>query len=74
MARVLFFGTPDIAVPCMEALAREHTVVGVVTKPDTPVGRKQIMSPTAVARLSLPVERPQKHFMIALLTNHQRFC
>lgn len=50
--KVLFFGTPEIAVPCLEALhaAPGYDVVGVVTKPDKPVGRKQVMTPSAVAQ------------------------
>ncbi len=36
---VLFFGTPDIAVPYLEWLDQRHTVVGVVCQPDKPAGR-----------------------------------
>ena len=40
--RVVFFGTPDFAVPTLDALlASRHTVVGVVTQPDRPRGRGQ---------------------------------
>lgn len=40
--RVLFMGTPQFAVPTLEAiLASQHTVVGVVTQPDKPRGRGQ---------------------------------
>ena len=47
--RVVFMGTPDFAVPCLEALlSAGHTVPGVITQPDKPVGRKQIMTPPAV--------------------------
>lgn len=38
--RVLFWGTPEFAVPSLRALAEEgHDVVGVVTQPDRPAGR-----------------------------------
>lgn len=38
--RVAFFGTPDFAVPTLDALLRSrHTVVGVITQPDRPRGR-----------------------------------
>ena len=38
--RVLFMGTPDFAVPTLEALIEsEHEVIGVVTQPDKPKGR-----------------------------------
>jgi methionyl-tRNA formyltransferase len=40
--RVVFLGTPEFAVPTLEALlASRHTVVGVVTQPDRPRGRGQ---------------------------------
>ena len=32
--RVVFMGTPDFAVPTLEALIENHEVVGVVTQPD----------------------------------------
>lgn len=37
--RVLLFGTPDFAVPSLEALIGAHEVVAVVTRPDKPRGR-----------------------------------
>lgn len=40
--RIVFMGTPDFAVPCLEALVQnKYNVVGVVTQPDKPFGRKQ---------------------------------
>jgi methionyl-tRNA formyltransferase len=39
MARVVFFGTPDYAIPALEALLAQHTVVAVVTQPDRLAGR-----------------------------------
>ena len=40
--RIVFFGTPEFAVPPLEGLiASPHTVVGVVTQPDRPRGRGQ---------------------------------
>lgn len=47
--KLIFMGTPDFAVPSLERLiADEHTVSLVVTQPDKPVGRKQILTPPAV--------------------------
>lgn len=47
--RIAFLGTPDFAVPSLQALLEEHyNVVGVFTQPDKPVGRKQILQPTPV--------------------------
>lgn len=40
--RIVFMGTPDFAVPCLEILIKNgYEVAGVVTQPDRPVGRKQ---------------------------------
>ena len=47
--KLIFMGTPDFAVPSLERLLADgHTVSLVVTQPDKPVGRKQIMTPSAV--------------------------
>lgn len=61
--RIIFAGTPDFAVPPLEALAASlHSVVGVYTQPDRPAGRGQQPRPAAVkARaqaLNLPVFQP----------------
>ncbi len=40
--RIVFMGTPDFAVPCLDALVNSgYDIAGVVTQPDKPVGRKQ---------------------------------
>ncbi|MDC7232274.1 MAG: methionyl-tRNA formyltransferase [Spirochaetales bacterium] len=53
--RVLFAGTPDIAVPSLRALAGKHEVVGVLTNPDSRQGRgkKVHHSPVKEAALEL---------------------
>jgi methionyl-tRNA formyltransferase len=53
MARVVFMGTPDFAVPILEALANAHQVVGVVTQPDRPAGRGRQLTPSPVKRVAL---------------------
>jgi methionyl-tRNA formyltransferase len=47
MARVVFMGTPQFAVPTLQALVEHHKVVGVVTQPDGRAGRgrKVVVSP-----------------------------
>ncbi len=46
---IVFMGTPDFAVPTLEALCNsEHNVLAVYTQPDKPVGRKQILTPPDV--------------------------
>ena len=47
--RIVFFGTPEFAVPSLRALiASRHPVVGVVTQPDRPRGRGQRVSDSPV--------------------------
>ena len=62
--RVLFAGTPAIAVPSLRALAAGHEVVGVLTNPDTAAGRKLQTSQSAVKsaalELGLPVLQPAR--------------
>lgn len=63
--RIVFMGTPDFAVPCLEKLIEcSHDVVGVFTQPDRPVGRKQILTPPPVKVCALEhninVYQPEK--------------
>jgi methionyl-tRNA formyltransferase len=62
--RILFMGTPDFAVPTLDAVAREHEVVLVVAQPDKPAGRGMKMHAPAVAvharELGLPVLQPAR--------------
>jgi len=62
--RVAFAGTPEFAVPALEALLGSgHTVVGVLTQPDRPAGRGRQLtaSPVKAAALrhGLPLSQPQ---------------
>lgn len=74
--RILFWGTPDFAIPCLRALLGEgHHVVGVVTQPDRPAGRGRRLraSPVKTHALEegLPVLTPERprgdHFEEQLL-------
>jgi methionyl-tRNA formyltransferase len=47
--RILFAGSPDIAVPTLLAVAERHTVVGILTNPESARGRGRGILPTAVA-------------------------
>jgi len=63
--RVVFFGTPEFAVPSLEALVREgHHVLAVVTQPDRPAGRGgELTSPPVkqgARRLGLEVRQPER--------------
>src|SRR5579885_274527 len=70
--RLVFCGTPDFAVPTLKALiAAGHQIALIVTQPDRPVGRKQILAAppvkqTALAH-SLQVTQPEK------IKNNQEF-
>lgn len=62
---IVFMGTPDFAVPCLEELINAgHNVSAVFTQPDKPVGRKQILTPPEVKVCALehkiPVYQPKK--------------
>jgi methionyl-tRNA formyltransferase len=63
--RIVFWGSPDFAVPSLDALlASTHQVVGVVTQPPRPKGRGRKVETTAVARRAaeegLPVLAPAR--------------
>src|SRR5262245_57788448 len=63
--RVVFMGTPEFAVPSLEALLKsDDQVVGVVTQPDRPKGRGQQLSLSPVKliaqREGLPLLQPTK--------------
>ena len=46
--KIVFFGTPSFVIPILKTLAEHFTVVGVVTAPDAIVGRRKILTPSAV--------------------------
>jgi methionyl-tRNA formyltransferase len=52
MARIIFAGSPAVAVPFLRALTAQHDIVAVVTRVDSPVGRKRVLTPTPVAYAS----------------------
>lgn len=64
MAKVVFMGTPDFAVPVLQRLIAAHEVIGVVTQPDRPAGRggKIQISPVKQVALDagIPIFQPEK--------------
>jgi methionyl-tRNA formyltransferase len=63
--RIVFFGTPDFAIPSLEAVvAGGHEVLLVVTRPDRPAGRyMHVEAPPVVEaarRLGLPLAQPER--------------
>lgn len=62
--RIVFMGTPDFAVPCLQALLDHgYDVCGVFTQPDKPKGRGYTLTPPPVKELALrynlPVYQPK---------------
>jgi methionyl-tRNA formyltransferase len=65
MTKVVFMGTPDFSVPVLNQLVEDgYEVVGVVTQPDKPIGRKRIITPPPVKQkaieLGLRCLQPEK--------------
>jgi methionyl-tRNA formyltransferase len=62
--RIVFLGTPDFAVPTLDALARAHEIALVVAQPDKRAGRGLQLQSPAIARrakeLGLPLAQPAK--------------
>ena len=63
--RIAFAGTPEFAVPPLEAILRSgHELVGVWTQPDRPAGRGRKLTPSPVKQRALesdvPVHQPEK--------------
>ena len=60
--RLLFAGTPDAAVPALDALAAgPHEIVRVVTRPPAPQGRRRVLTPSPVEARALELGLPVLH-------------
>jgi len=71
--RIIYFGTPEFAVPTLKALIdSSHEVVAVVSQPDRPRGRGQHLTPTATKTVAvehgIPVLQPEKIRVDAFLS------
>lgn len=65
MTRIVFMGTPDFSVPILRRILMDgFKVIGVVTQPDRPVGRKRVLTPPPVKKEAekhgIPVFQPEK--------------
>lgn len=64
MAKIVFMGTPDFAVPTLNALIQHHDVIGVVTQPDRPAGRGNRVIESPVKKVAMkhgiPVFQPER--------------
>ena len=58
--RVVFIGTGGIGVPALQALLQsgKHQLIGVVTQPDKPIGRKQQIEPSSIKKALIGTEMP----------------
>jgi len=63
MTHIVFMGSPQFAVPTLEALARDHTILAVFTQPDKPAGRGQQLAAVPVKQWAVaqgvPVHQPR---------------
>lgn len=64
-ARILFMGTPEISAYVLERMVQYgFNIVGLISQPDRPVGRKHIITPTPTKEVALkhhiPVYQPEK--------------
>lgn len=65
MTKIVFMGTPDFSVPVLRKIIEDgYEVIGVVTQPDRPVGRKRTLTPPPVkveaVKHGIPVFQPEK--------------
>src|SRR4030042_6057917 len=64
MARIVFMGSPEFAVPVLRKLADHYQIVGVVTQPERPAGRGRVLKSPPIKlladELNLPVVQPRK--------------
>jgi methionyl-tRNA formyltransferase len=65
MTKIVFMGTPDFSVPVLQTIINDgYEVIGVVTQPDRPVGRKRVLTPPPVKveaeKHGIPVFQPEK--------------
>ncbi|MGE4112730.1 MAG: methionyl-tRNA formyltransferase [Candidatus Nanopelagicales bacterium] len=80
--RLVFAGTPEVALPSLSALiASQHEVVAVVTRPDAPAGRGRSLQASPVALLAeehgievLKPERPRDPEFLARLAELEPDC
>ncbi len=78
--RIVFMGSAPLALPSLQQLVQktDHEVVGVITQPDRPAGRKRLLTPCPVkavaSSMNLRVCTPEKiscDEMVELMQNWQ---
>ena len=63
--RIVFMGTPEFSATILQGLIdNNYNVIGLVSQPDRPVGRKKVIMPTPTKEVALkyniPVFQPEK--------------
>lgn len=58
MAKIVFMGTPEFAVPVLQTLIKSRQLIGVVTQPDRPAGRGQALRQPPVKETALAAGIP----------------
>ncbi len=62
--KIVYFGTSIVGLPILEQLHAMHEIVHIVTSPDAPIGRKQVLTETPIATFAtshnIPVSKPEK--------------
>lgn len=62
--KVVFFGSPEFAIPSLVSIHKEYNIVGVVTQPDRPAGRGKVITPSPVKVMAqdynLPILQPNR--------------
>jgi methionyl-tRNA formyltransferase len=62
--KVVFFGSPDFAIPSLVSIHKEYDIVGVVTQPDRPAGRGKVITPSPIKVIAqqygLPILQPNR--------------
>ncbi len=75
---ISFFGTPEFAVPVLKKLINsKHKIILVVTQPDKPVGRKQILTPPPVKQIAeqynLKILQPEKVSASTFINEYKKY-
>lgn len=69
--RVLFMGTPEFAIPSLDAIIHKHMLVGVITAPDKPAGRGHQMKVSPIKTYcllhSIPLFQPRNLKSVSFL-------
>lgn len=62
--KIVYFSSSHRALPALEILHKNLDIVGIISQPDRPLGRKQILTPTAISKYAqkhnLPLLKPEK--------------